>query len=178
MLWCSQDIIFFLTQKLAIAAYPLPCLNGCFCYYSINDEANTVNCSHKNITQLPNAILPDTEQLIMAGNHLNELTFVSKDLTDTKIVDLQHCNIHEISSTALPLLLMHTHTLKMSHNMLTKVPSLLHTTHFQTKLWLANNQFECNCDMMWMRDWLLNATNVMDKENILCFGGPWNGNSN
>ncbi len=156
------------------AAYPLPCLNGCSCFYSIDDDANTVNCSYNNMTQMPNAILPDTEQLIMAGNNLQNMEYIHKNWTHLATIDLQRSNITQISSVALKTLLLIADKVVLSNNKLKEVPGVLQT-NLQTQIWLSNNPFLCNCDMMWMRDLLQNATNVMEKGKITCAGGKWNG---
>ena len=47
-----------------------------------------------------------------------------------------------------------------------------------TNLWLSNNPYECNCDMLWMKDWLVDTGNVMDKENVTCSGNGIKGEYN
>ncbi len=154
-------------------ADPLTCLSGCYCYYSVKDDANTVNCSHNNMTQIPDKLLPDTEQLIMAGNNIEKLVYISKDFQHLKLVDLQRNNISEIGLEAQNTLLSHTNNLVLSHNNLQKVSSVLQS-NVHTQIWLSNNPFLCTCDMMWMSEWLQNASDVMDKANITCAGGRWN----
>ena len=58
--------------------------------------------------------------------------------------------------------------LDISRNNLTEIPQIITKTSNISKLWISENPFECNCDMMWMKDWLLGATNVEDKENVTC----------
>ncbi len=134
-----------------------------------------MNCSNNNMTQLPDNLLPNTEQLIMVGNHLKTIDSVAKDLPHLISLDLEKCNISEISTQGFQALLLHSDNLKLPNNKLQHISSVIQTTTYNTSLWLSKNLFECNCDMMWMRDWLLNATNVMDKDNITCIGGKWNG---
>ena len=126
------------------------------------------------MTQLPNAILPDTEQLIMAGNNLQNLDYIHNNWTHLATIDLQRSNVTQISSIALKTLLSLADKVLLSNNRLKEVPGVLQT-NLQTQIWLSNNPFLCTCDMMWMRDWLQNASNVMDKANITCAGGRWNG---
>ncbi len=126
------------------------------------------------MTQLPQQLLTATEQLLMVGNHLTTIKPVPQSFLELKTIDLQRSNISEISAQALEALLLHSHNLKLSGNQLHHMSSVLSKSN-QTNLWLSKNPFECGCDMMWMRDWLLNATNVKDKENITCAAGKWNG---
>ncbi len=127
------------------------------------------------MTQLPVFLLPNTEQLIMTGNDLKAINHVSKDFPHLKTIDMERSNISEISTLALQALLSHSQNLKLSGNKIHHMSSVLHTGGNQTNLWFSRNPLQCNCDMMWMKDWLVNATNVMDKENITCVGGKWNG---
>ncbi len=133
-----------------------------------------MNCSHNNMTQLPLKLLPDTEQLILVGNHLEILDFVSKGFKHLKVIDLQRNNISHIGSQTLKSLLSLADNVVLLNNNLQKVSPAIQT-NLATQIWLANNPYECNCDMMWMRDWLQNASNVKDKENVTCAGGKWNG---
>ncbi len=161
------------TTLLFLAAFPLPCLSGCLCYYSIGDEANTMRCSHR--TNLSAQILPRTEQLVMTGSILNNIDTVNENFIQIKMFDFQDSNITHISDNVLRMLAHNTHSINFSRNKLQKVSPFFSMISAQTKLWLGNNLYDCNCDMMWMRDWLLNATNVMDKDNITCGPGKWQG---
>ncbi len=133
-----------------------------------------MNCSYNNMTQLPNVILPDTEQVIMAGNNLQNMEYIYNNWTHLTTIDLQRSNITQISSVALKTLLLLADKVVLSNNKLKEVPGVLQT-NLQTQIVLSNNPFLCNCDMMWMRDWLQNASNVMEKGNMTCDGGKWNG---
>ncbi len=155
--------------------FPLPCLNRCFCFYSFYDDANTVDCSDKNMTQLPTKVLPRTEQLNMSGNNIGELQTVDEGLVNVTTINLQATNITQITDQAMKTLVLNRETVRLNGNMLQQVPSLLQALKFQTTIWLSNNPFVCDCDMMWMRDWLLNATNVGDRDNITCYSGKWKG---
>ncbi len=128
------------------------------------------------MTHYPDKLLPKSQQLIMVGNDLKKISFVTKGFPHLRTIDLRNSGIDEISTQAFQDLLLCSQNLKLSDNKLSHIPIILQTTSYQTNIWLSKNPYECNCEMMWMRDWLLNATNVMDKEDIICNGGKWNGN--
>ncbi len=164
------------TQIFFICAVsPLPCLDGCLCYYSVDDEANTVDCSFNNMTHLPDKVLQRTEQLNMSGNHLDKLEITFEKLLQVRRFDFQKNNIRYIDDNSLKNLPHWANTLDLRSNKLTRLSTLFQTQMLKTKLWLSNNPFDCNCDMVWMTDWLQNATNIMDKENITCGAGKWKG---
>ncbi len=126
------------------------------------------------MTQIPDKLLPDTEQLIMGGNNMGKLDYISKDFQHLKLIDLQRNTISEIGPEAQKTLLSHADNLVLSHNSLWEVSSVIQS-NVHTQIWLSNNPFLCTCDMMWMSEWLQNASNVMDKANITCARGRWNG---
>ena len=56
------------------------------------------------------------------------------------------------------------------------LPRSITESNNDTKLRISNNSYECNCDMMWMRDWLVKATNILDREEVVCKKGKMIGN--
>ncbi len=153
----------------------MPCLEGCDCFYSADVEVNTVNCSNRNLTSFPQNIIPKTEQLVLTGNDIKMIDYQNTLPKSVERIDLQRSHIQSISDKALQAFLSNVKSLKLSRNKLRKLPSLLQVTNSTTQLWLSDNPYDCNCDMMWMRDWLLNATNVLNKENMTCGSGKWKG---
>ena len=53
-------------------------------------------------------------------------------------------------------------------NYLKEIPRMITKSNNISELWISDNPYECNCDMLWIKDWLINATNVEDKDNITC----------
>ncbi len=162
-----------------ISGSPLPCLDGCSCFYSLQYEANTVNCSYNNMTKMPNTILQSTETLVMTGNNIKELQCADPcPYREVKHFDFQGNKIDIVKDIFYEELFPSANSVKLSNNNLKHVSQLIQKVGKKVKLWLGNNPFECNCDMMWMRDWLQNATNVQDKNNITCRPGKWKGKQN
>ncbi len=155
--------------------YPAPCLDGCVCYYSVGDEANTVDCSNRNLTSFLQKILPQTEQIIYSGNNIEILDSVTISLVSVSKIDLQRNNIQSITEEVLAVMLSGVYSLNLSGNKFQKLSRKQLETNYQTQLWLADNPYDCNCDMMWMRDWLQLAGNVRDSENMTCGAGKWRG---
>lgn len=133
-----------------------------------------MNCSNNNMTRLPDKLLPGTKQLIMTGNNLGILDTVHENVSEVNAFHFERSNISSIHKSALVILASNASTIKLSSNKITKLCPFI-TQISRTKLWLSDNPYACNCDMMRMRDWLLNATNVIDKENITCGTGKWKG---
>ncbi len=140
----------------------------------MDDAANTLDCSFNNMTYFPQHVLPRTEQLIMDGNKLDKLENENHMLAEVKMFKFKNCNIKSVQEATLKSLLQNAKVLDMRSNKLTSLSSFFETQRMETKLWLGNNPYECNCDMIWISVWLQNATNIMDKENISC-AGKWKG---
>ena len=86
-------------------------------------------------------------------------------------LDLSNSNLISISNDVMESMVKNLKTLKLVNNNLEILPQSIMEANNETKLWLSNNSYECNCDMMWMRDWLVKATNIIDKEVIVCRKG-------
>ncbi len=153
---------------------PLPCINQCVCSYSVHDGANTMDCSDQGMVDFPGEIQPLTDKLILSGNNIKHLQNMDNNLTQVKQLDFENNDIDHISNKSFKMLLSNVNKLNLKRNNLRRLPILLQTST-KTQLWLGHNPYKCNCDMMWMRDWLQNATNVMDKDNITCGPGKWKG---
>ena len=90
-------------------------------------------------------------------------------------LDLSTSRLSGITERVMRSMLKNTKTLNLTNNVLQVLPQAI-TKSNKTKLWLSNNPYDCYCDMMWMRDWLVKATNVMDKDEIVCTKGKMIGN--
>ena len=66
-------------------------------------------------------------------------------------------------------------SLDLRRNKLKNLPKSISKANKTNKLWISNNPYECNCDMLWMKDWLVGAKNVKDKENVMCSAGKGKG---
>ena len=88
--------------------------------------------------------------------------------SNISLLNLSSSQIIAIEKVVMDAILKKVQQLDLRGNKLKILPRSIMKTKLTTKLWLSENQFECNCDMVWMRDWLLNTYNIMDKENINC----------
>ena len=56
-------------------------------------------------------------------------------------------------------------------NNLKEIPKTITQTNNATKMWISDNPYECNGDMLWMKNWLTKTESVVDKENVKCSTG-------
>ena len=136
----------------------------CTCYYSPDLQRNISDCQNKHLTYLPKNVLPYTEQLLLSGNNIGNIDRVEKYIENIIYLDLNKSRVSSVSDDAKNLMLQNLKTLNLANNILEILPRSITKAKNDTKLWISNNPYDCNCDMMWMRDWLVKATNVMDKE--------------
>ena len=141
-----------------------------------------MNCSHTNLTSLAQLLIPnETMWLVAKCNNIPYLKW-SENLDHIQHFDLQNSSVSqitddfflEIKSLKKPVFL------NLANNNLKSFPQSLNRTNF-SKVYLAGNPIDCNCDMLWFADWL-NTTNpltkgriVKDYEQVVCAGGTWDG---
>ena len=78
--------------------------------------------------------------------------------------DLQFSQRTAITDDAMISILKNSKYLQISNNKLKALRKAISEVGNSTELWRGKSPYEWNCDMMWMRDWLILATNVMDRE--------------
>ena len=86
-------------------------------------------------------------------------------------LDLSNSRVSVITDGAMKSMFKSLKIFNLSNNALKILPRSIMEANNDTQIWISNNSFECNCDMLWMRDWLVKATNVIDKENVICSTG-------
>ena len=90
-------------------------------------------------------------------------------------LDMSTSNIRYINGDVISTIQENIKYLNIANNSMKYLPRAIAVSHNITELRISNNPYECNCDMMWMRDWLVQATNVKDKENATCSTGKMKG---
>ena len=163
--------------SLPFTVLPQPCLHNCTCYSSPWHRAKIFDCRNKHLTSLPDTVLPDTDWLLLSGNNFGSLNKAPDYLKNTTLLDVSSSNITEIDETVLEIIVEYLKHLDIRRNNLKTLPKTITKANNMTKLWISDNPYECNCDM-WMKDWLIDATNVMDKKNATCSSNKIKGKIN
>ena len=92
-------------------------------------------------------------------------------------LDISNNVVNDIAGDVLENVLKNSNYLNIAKNSLKQLPKEIAKATNDTELWIGNNPYDCNCDMIWMRDWILGAPKVMDKENARCATGKMIGKS-
>ena len=135
---------------------PRRCGNGCQCYF-IQDVGNTQNCSSRNLTSLPqNREVPNiTDYLNLSKNRIKILdgnqeyikTIFGIILSNNTISDIKDELLERLENGKIEVLDLRNNFLKTLPHKITMLSTL-------KDIWLSNNPFLCNCDMLWMKDWM------------------------
>ena len=140
------------------------------------------DCSNSGLIDIPNSLPKHTDWLILPGNNLTSLNVSSTQTVEilrylTKL-DLHSNKIENVSSNVLDVFTKNNHLLNLdlSKNELKSMPENIKNLSSLQTLKISDNRFKCSCDNIWMKDWFLNETDLIDDyENVLCqmTSGKW-----
>ena len=154
------------------------CLNDCLCYHSIiNNQVNVTDCNNKNLTRLPKSLNSNTDWLEAVGNDFRDITTIENYFTEVSVLNLTSSNIISITSDVLTSMLKNKELLALRKNKMKYLPKAITHANIETLLLISQNPYECDCDTLWMRDWLMGASNVKDSRDVKCATGKMKGKS-
>ena len=150
-------------------------MTECRCYSNRHQSALVADCSHSGLTHIPDAIPEETDWLLLSGNNISSLTIESSPLNDTLYhlsqLDLSGNSLVNVSAEVVNDFIQSDNLLyfNISNNKLISLPENIKNLTSLKTLKLSGNTFECSCENFWMKQWLLNETQVVDDfENIKC----------
>ena len=133
------------------------------------------DCTNKGLTRLPNDVQLGTDWVILTGNNLGQISMATWYLINVTYIDLSFSNITAISDEVMSELVKNKKYLSIARNSLKYVPRAIEGAGNSTELWIGGNPYECNCGMLWMRDWLVSTTAVRDRDDAMCNTGNMKG---
>ena len=164
-MYSVKVIVFIFT------AIPHPCLHNCSCHFSLENRKNIFNCTDKKLKKLPDRIENETDWFEVKGNNFGKIIEGRSYLMDLTRLDVSSNNIVKIDKNMITEMTKNIKYLDISNNKLKYLPKEIKDTNNLTKLRISNNPYTCNCDMLWIRDWLIDAENVADKSHVKCHSG-------
>ena len=135
------------------------------------------DCSSTKLDQFPpgTAVPGNTNFLDFSENSIGSLCGNHAYIKNMSGLDLRGNQIKYICDGAITNILESSIArLDLSRNNLTKLPKKILNATSLDKLWLSNNPFQCDCKMLWMKDWLTNHSSrivVMDYKEAKCQDG-------
>ena len=146
------------------------CPSSCECLVRTVDGSISVNCSNKNMIELP-AILPNhTETLLFQNNSLVALSGSQRYLGNLKILDVSDNKITQIDENSVSVLKRLKH-FYIHNNRLTTLPKSVKKA-WDFKATLSGNLFRCDCHAPWLQKWMYTRRySIVDVDNVLCASG-------
>ena len=123
-------------------------------------------------------MLDDTDWLLLSGNNLGSLNKAPDYLENMTMLNLSSSNITDIDQKVVEVITKNIKHLDISRNILKRLPQEITNMNSTGELWISGNPYECNCYMLWMKDWLMGTGNVMDMEKVTCLTGKTKGKVN
>ena len=169
----------YIIYSCFISVEPLVCYGSCSCYHKFSSEANVLNCTESDMEELPSNVPTQTDWFILTGGTLHVLSQYFQYMTNLSKLELRDNRISSLSQdfiTGLAHQKSHVLMVDLQGNRLQRLPKLI--TKIRTiHLKLSGNPWFCDCDMLWMTDWLANATIpsgepvVIDYDEVFCYNG-------
>ena len=139
------------------------------------DRVNIFDCRNKGLTSLPDTVIKDTDWLLLSENNLGLLNKAPDYLSNITLLNLSSSSITDIEEKVIETITKCVKHLDIRGNTLKQIPQNIKKMKDGAKLWMSNNPYECNCDMLWMKDWLVETAIVQDKDNVTCSTNQANG---
>ena len=164
---------------------PKPCRHQCKCYFA-QDKGNTFECKH--LTRLPrNDVVPNsTDYLEFSANNITEIYGSQAYLRNILGLNLKNGRISTVSENFLNTLARgKIQTLNLTNNNIQTLPKAIKQIDSLIDIGLSHNPLICNCDTIWMKDWLItfnesrrdllrvkcnNGTSILKLDGLECFG--------
>ena len=145
----------------------------CTCYTDVSTRALVADCSNLNLMEIPTNLPNYTDWLIVSENHISSLNqeilqtsffpYLTKlDISGNRLDNIS--NVFDVFTCCSSRL----SSLDISNNNLTTLPRMCQNISSLRSFRLSENPLQCNCEIMWMKDWLNNSDIVDDPMNISC----------
>ena len=128
------------------------------------------------LTEMPSSLPDDLDWLILLENNISivDTKNITFPLRISKL-DFNSNFFEQISNEFLEQFFELT-SLDISNNKLRFLPGIISNMTSLEEVWITGNNFECNCDSIWMRDWVVNNTDIIhDSDEAKCHmeSGSW-----
>ncbi len=154
----------------------MDCQTNCKCDYNQMYAANNMVC-----TQVPSTISGMANWLTITQGNLGHFCGNYPYLHQVWSLNLSNNGISEICEDIVEGIVEGNtiRWLDLSKNKIAAISQQIRNRNFE-KVWLSGNEFVCNCDMLWMAEWLANTTSssghvIQDYREVLCHSGKYDG---
>ena len=158
----------------------MQCSDECQCYYSFHEKASVYNCENTGLTDLAYLEVPnETNWLVANHNNINNLCWTD-NIKDIEHFEISSSNIFTICDEFFSELNTtgKTKYLDISKNNINVISKSLKSVK-QLEVYFAGNPIACNCDTLWVTQWLnTTATGnkiLKDYKDVKCVNDKWKG---
>ena len=160
---------------LLLGIFPDSCVTKCQCYSNRHQRVLVADCSYSGLKFIPHSLPKHTDWLLLSGNNFTSLNIQNMEnnilLQYLSKLDLHNNKIRNISSKFLDTFTENNKLiyLDLSYNELITLPENVQNLSSLQTLKITGNKFKCSCNNIWMKDWFLNKSDLIDDyENVLC----------
>ena len=147
---------------------------GCRCYTDVHTGALVADCSDLGLIEIPQNLPNYTDWLIVSGNNISSLDqetlktpilpYITKlDISRNRLENISHEFIEVFTNPYFKLSF-----LDISSNNLVRLPRNIMNISSLRNLRLTGNSFQCDCENLWMKNWLNNSNIIENSTNIRC----------
>ena len=127
------------------------------------------DCSNSNLKYLPASLPPTTNWLIVSTNSIRfldaKIFLGQKHLTKINARSNKITNLTDNFVASAKGLT----SLDISYNNINSLPKSLTQLTILQKIWMAGNELKCQCDNIFIRDWIVNNINIVkDHDKVQC----------
>ena len=143
---------------LLFSVTPVPCKNECYCHHQQNLRVNVYDCSNK--TTFPKCVQNNTDWLVVSNAHLKNIPGDIPYIANISSLNVSKNDISNIYESTLDVIIKNgkLEILDLSKNNFTEFPKGLKNIRTSQEIYLSHNPIQCNCNMLWMVEWLNNFT--------------------
>ncbi|XP_067130979.1 leucine-rich repeat-containing protein 15-like [Centruroides vittatus] len=152
------------------AFYPLRrhCPVNCECFE--DENVVKVNCAKKELENVPEFLIDNAAIVDLSYNFITEISRIDCDTWRNVIhLDLSHNSLELFTGFVMPPSL---NFLSLRGNYLSELPETvtkLMDASSQFKISLSGNNWNCDCDSLFTKDWLVrNRQKIMDFSDVFC----------
>ena len=145
------------------------CPGVCECKTLAHNELLFVNCSTRNLTEIPKVLPSLTYWLDLQNNEISSLSGMKKysDYPSLKFLDLSNNFIKYVDDEISHLFQKYEYIRLNNNSLRTLPPSHLGEN---LTLFLSGNHFGCDCHSGWLVKWLIdNQNQIQDFTSIQCY---------
>ena len=155
-----------------VVEYPKSCSQECRCYTDRQARTLVGDCSRSGLAQIPPSLPDDLDWLILFKNNITDFGKNFRELPflhHISTLDVRENVLMKISPDFIELFINSSKlaSLDISSNKLATLPMNIRNITSLNNLSLSGNNFICNCDNIWMKDWILNKSQIIHNYKIV-----------